>query len=107
MNGETLTTGGTSNTVWMTTNAKPSAMRDATPTIPRSSRDRPCPMGTLAQHLSHRTGRRESVHRVQGTAWTLADLAARTSVRPFVRPFDGVRGQSLMHEMLCDIAEQT
>ena len=34
----TVCQGGPSNTVWMTTNAKPSALKDSTPTIPRSSR---------------------------------------------------------------------
>ena len=47
---------GTSRAVWTTTNGKHCGLRDSIPTIPRSHcGDRPCPMGTLALHLSHRT----------------------------------------------------
>ena len=45
----------TSKMVWTLKKPKPYGLRDSTPTIPRSSRRRPCPMGTLARRLSHRT----------------------------------------------------
>jgi len=41
--------------VWMTTNAKPSALRDSTPRTRGNRGDKPCPIGTLARQLGHRT----------------------------------------------------